>query len=337
MSYGGFLRANTETTRKLGPFIDSTDGNTEETGLAIAQADIRLSKNGGDFAQINHNQGGGNLTHDELGYYNFTMNATDLNTEGHLKVAVHESGALLVEIDFIVLSEAAWDSLMVAKDDGYMDVNIKTIGRADTQETEANNLESACSNYSATRGLAGTALPAAAADAAGGLPISDAGGLDLDTILARITEARMGALTDWIDGGRLDLLLDALLARLTTTRAGYLDNLSAGAVAQQSSVDDLEGRLTATRAGYLDNLATAPPAASAIADAVHDEVVEGTLTLRGMARLFMSVLAGELTITDNEDGTHTYVFRDVADSKARITVVVNDTTGNRTSVTVDAT
>jgi hypothetical protein len=33
---------------------------------------------------------------------------------------------------------------------------------------------------SITRGLAGTALPDAAADAAGGLPISDAGGLDLD-------------------------------------------------------------------------------------------------------------------------------------------------------------
>jgi len=37
------------------------------------------------------------------------------------------------------------------------------------------------SAYSATRGLAGTALPDAAADAAGGLPISDGGGLDLDT------------------------------------------------------------------------------------------------------------------------------------------------------------
>lgn len=36
---------------------------------------------------------------------------------------------------------------------------------------------------SATRGMAGTALPAAAADAAGGLPISDAGGLDLDAQL----------------------------------------------------------------------------------------------------------------------------------------------------------
>jgi hypothetical protein len=39
--------------------------------------------------------------------------------------------------------------------------------------------------WSATRGLAGTALPAAAADAAGGLPISDAGGLDLDAIKVR--------------------------------------------------------------------------------------------------------------------------------------------------------
>ena len=58
-----------------------------------------------------------------------------------------------------------------------------------------------------------TALPAAAADAAGGLPISDAGGLDMDTKLANtheVTAVRMGALTDWIDGGRLDLLLDAL-------------------------------------------------------------------------------------------------------------------------------
>lgn len=60
-----------------------------------------------------------------------------------------------------------------------------------------------------------TALPNAAADAAGGLPISDAGGLDLDSKLANtneVTAARMGALTDWINGGRLDLILDDVLA-----------------------------------------------------------------------------------------------------------------------------
>jgi hypothetical protein len=65
------------------------------------------------------------------------------------------------------------------------------------------------------------ALPAAAYDAAGGLPISDAGGLDLDAKLANtneITAARMGALTDWIDGGRLDLLLDACATATKLTK-----------------------------------------------------------------------------------------------------------------------
>ncbi len=64
-----------------------------------------------------------------------------------------------------------------------------------------------------TTNLGLLALPAAQADTAGGLPISDAGNLDLDTKLANtneITAARMGALTDWIDAGRLDVILDAV-------------------------------------------------------------------------------------------------------------------------------
>lgn len=44
------------------------------------------------------------------------------------------------------------------------------------------------SAYSTTRGLGGTALPDAAADAAGGLPISDAGGLDLDAAIGVTAE-----------------------------------------------------------------------------------------------------------------------------------------------------
>ncbi len=66
-----------------------------------------------------------------------------------------------------------------------------------------------------------TALPNAAADAAGGLPISDAGGLDIDAKLANtneVTAARMGALTDWVNGGRLDLLLDSVISLLDDAR-----------------------------------------------------------------------------------------------------------------------
>ena len=53
--------------------------------------------------------------------------------------------------------------------------------------------------FSTTRGLAGTALPAAAADAAGGLPISDAGGLDLDTYIKRLEAAITSTILSRID------------------------------------------------------------------------------------------------------------------------------------------
>ncbi|KKM13800.1 hypothetical protein LCGC14_1712550 [marine sediment metagenome] len=85
-----------------------------------------------------------------------------------------------------------------------------------------------------------TALPAAAADAAGGLAISDAGGLDIDAKLANtneVTAARMGALTDWIDAGRLDAILDLVLADTGELQAddtpgaiAALNNLSAANV-----------------------------------------------------------------------------------------------------------
>ena len=64
-----------------------------------------------------------------------------------------------------------------------------------------------------------TALPNANADGAGGLPISDAGGLDLDAKLANtneVTVARMGTLTDLVDGGRLDLIIDTIAQDTTT-------------------------------------------------------------------------------------------------------------------------
>jgi len=170
------LKANTAVDVLIGPFVDSSDGNTVEDGLTISQADVRLSKNGQNMAQKNDATA---CTHDELGYYNCELDATDLNTEGSLVLVVHESGSLPVRHEYDVLAEAAWDSLFAAKDTGYMDINVKAVSE-DT--TAADNLESACDNYSVTRGLSGTALPAAAADAAGGLPISDAGGLDLDDI-----------------------------------------------------------------------------------------------------------------------------------------------------------
>ena len=102
------LKQSTAATVKLGPFIDDTDGKTAETGLTIAQADVLLSKNGGDFAQKNSTT---SATHDEKGYYDIPLNATDTGTLGRLRVAVSKSGALPVWQDFLVVTANVYDTL----------------------------------------------------------------------------------------------------------------------------------------------------------------------------------------------------------------------------------
>lgn len=95
-----------------------------------------------------------------------------------------------------------------------------------------------------------TALPDAAADAAGGVPISDAGGLDLDTQLANtneVTAARMGALTDWINGGRLDLILDTVAADVVNIDGDAMRGTDSAALASVCT----EGRLAELDAANL--------------------------------------------------------------------------------------
>jgi len=106
-----FLKQSTALTTgiRLGPFVDQTDGFTAETGLTLAQADIRLSKNEGAFAQKNEAT---SCTHLENGYYKCPLDATDTGTAGILLVAVNESGALPVWKECTVLPGATFDALV---------------------------------------------------------------------------------------------------------------------------------------------------------------------------------------------------------------------------------
>jgi hypothetical protein len=122
------------------------------------------------------------------------------------------------------------------------------------------------SAYSTTRGLAGTALPAAAADAAGGLVISDAGGLDVDAKLANtneVTAARMGALTDWINGGRLDLLVDSIISELEKVPKSD-STVSWNATALAAIQSECNDALTATVADSVPSDGTRPSVAQAV-------------------------------------------------------------------------
>lgn len=117
-----WIKQSTSITIRIGPFVDDTDGKTAETGLTISQADIRLSKNGGDFAQSNDS---GGATHDENGWYYLTLDATDTGTLGRLVVAIAESGALPVWQEYMVLPANTYDSLVSGSD--YINAEVATI------------------------------------------------------------------------------------------------------------------------------------------------------------------------------------------------------------------
>lgn len=123
----------------IGPFVDATDGNTAETGLTIANTDIRLSKNGGNI--VGKNSGGG--THDELGYYTITLDATDTNTVGRLQLMVHVSGALPVYHEFQVLEEAVYDAMFASSAPGYVANAPVNVAQISGDGTAADNLEAA--------------------------------------------------------------------------------------------------------------------------------------------------------------------------------------------------
>ena len=98
-------------------------------------------------------------------------------------------------------------------------------------------------------------------------------------------------------------------------------------VVQKAGVENLDGTVT-SRAAPEDAMTLT----AAAVDAILDETVEGTYTLRQMLRLALAALAAKCS----GGGTTTITFRDLNDSKNRIVATV-DANGNRTAVTVTAT
>ncbi len=93
----------------LGYFLDSTDGNTEETGLTIANTDIKLWK-AGATSLANKNSGG--ATHMANGLYYAVLDATDTDTLGPLVIFVHVAGALPIRLECQVMLANVYEALV---------------------------------------------------------------------------------------------------------------------------------------------------------------------------------------------------------------------------------
>ncbi len=114
-----YLKSDTATTVRIGPFVDSTDGVTAETALVIGQADVRLSKNGAAAAQKADATA---ATHNESGYYRVPLGVADTDTKGTLDICVSVAGALPVTAKFTVLPAAVYDAIVLGSGNLPVDV-----------------------------------------------------------------------------------------------------------------------------------------------------------------------------------------------------------------------
>lgn len=140
---------------------------------------------------------------------------------------------------------------------------------------------------------------------------------DINTLLSRIvgtlatgthnpiTVAQIGVLTDWINGGRLDLLLDAipttamrgtdnsaLASAWTATRAGYIDELAAANLPTDVAANQTDlSTIIADLANGTDGLG----ALKILIDAVNTDLSNGTDGLGALRALITTVD----TVVDN--------------------------------------
>jgi hypothetical protein len=289
----GWLKQSTAVTLLIGPFTDDTDGNTAETGLTVSQADVRLSKNGGNMAQKNSATA---CTHDELGMYTCPLDTTDTNTLGILVLTVHESGSLVVKHTYMVLPSNVWDSFFGAD---KLDVSVvqwlgtacATPTVAGVPEVDVTHMEGGTQTVTDLKDFADAGYDPATNKVQGVVLV--------DTTTANTDLVSAASIRTEIDSNSTQLA--ALVAAVITNAAGV--DISADILTIDNLVDDLESRLTAARAGYLDNLNIAEnvagtseiaalndPTAAAIADAVFDEATAGHVAAGSFGKLLADIL-----------------------------------------------
>ena len=296
------LKQSTACTVKMGPFVNSGDGDSDETGLTIQKADVRLSKNGGNMAACATDQGASDAgaAHDEIGYYDISLGTGDTDTLGRLKVMIHKSGALHVWEEFQVVTANVYDTL--CSTDSF-DVNVTAIS-GDT--TAANNLEAACDGTgynigggdvvaaSVTAGvtLGNDAITAAKYDQSTAFPLTAADGSDL-TACATAT----GFSTH--DAAAVKTAIEAAGSHLTLIKA-KTDNLPANTAT-------LLG--TPAGASLADDIATL--VAAVITNAAGTDVSADVAACKAILDILKTIVANKSS--ENESGT-IVTYRNDADN-----------------------
>jgi hypothetical protein len=273
----------------LGYFVDSTDGNTEETGLTIANTDLKLWK-AGATTLASKNSGG--ATHISNGIYYATLDATDTDTLGPLVIYCHVAGALPVRVECLVHPANVYDSLYGAD---YLQVDDRSgnaiapastaLSTATWTNAKAAYLDAAITSRStltaqqvweyATRTVTsfGTLVSdiwSAASRTLSAFAFSVTVGTNNDKTGYALTAAYDAAKTAAAPGAQMDLVNAPNATAVTAIQTGIADAVwdeaQAGHVAAGTFGSYLDAAISSVGGG-------AAPSAAEVADAVWNEAI----------------------------------------------------------------
>ncbi len=280
-----FLKQSTASQEiPLGYFVDSTDGNTEETALTIANTDIKLWKTG---ATTLANKNSGGATAISNGIYYAVLDATDTDTLGPLVIFVHVTGALTVRLECCVLAANVYDSLIGATD--KLDVNTAEIAGANVSTSTAqigvnvvNAGGTAWASGALTSGVFGTGAITASAIAADAVT-EIAAGVWNSTRATYTTAGTFGQGVASVQGnvtGSVGSVTSGVTVTTNNDKTGYTltqsfpTNFASMAITVGGAVTVGTNN---DKTGY--SLTVTPPTSADIADAVWDEALSGHTTV----------------------------------------------------------
>jgi hypothetical protein len=332
---------------QFGPFVSDTDGVTAQSGLTIANTDIKLLKHG-STSSANKNSGG--ATHIVNGFYYATFDATDTNTQGRLVVTIKVAGAAPVWFECFVADANTFDALVSSTGVGLRGDVQGWLGTAPTtpntagqplvdlnrwRGTQPNALQSG--RVDSYIGAIASGIIAAASFASGALDAVWSTTTRLLTAGSNIVLAKGTGITGFndLDAAGIRSATGLASANLDTQLgaiAGYIDT-EVGAIKAKTDnlpADPASATNVASAQSAIQGDIAALPTAGDNAAATLDEVVDGTRSLRQLARGWTAALLGKVSgMADNHP-----VFRNIDDDTD---VIDADTTddGDRTSVTLD--
>ena len=299
------------------PLLDDTDFKTREISVAYNAAGMDLVWNflttGGAFTQTA-------VTPTTAGDYDWTNQGKGMYT-----IEIPASGGASINND---TEGFGWFTGIVT---GVLPWTGPTIG------FRASGLNDTLidSAYSATRGLAGTALPAAAADAAGGLPISDGGGLDMDAILVDTNSLNDTKVPDTISLANINAevdtaLTDVNLDHLVGTATGipaipagtYLDQImDDGTATFDRTTDSLQAIRDRGDAAWTTGAGGTPP-----------DLLQSTTIATLASQTSFTLTAG--SADDDAYNGAIAVITDQSTSTQKAVGIVSDYTGSTKTVTL---